>query len=207
MNFPKMIFLFFFFWGNASEDNEERREGNGYAVLWKRAATEINAIRSTRETMSQGVGGGIRYPWTATIVVANNPDTPVDERFFTVEEKDSGMRETHKRKWVFQFCTIETATIVVTAKLKSSKHQRNYCRPVLVLTLQMWLCKTSFLVRWSQHFDFVEQFSNTRGILIFILFSLLVKEGLNKNNEIRITFIKRHKFKIKLFSNKFYSRS
>lgn len=100
-------------------------------------------------------------------------------------------RETHKRNWVFPFCTIETATLVVTAKLKSSKHQRNYCWPVLVLTLQMWLCKTGFLVRWLQHFDFVEQFSNTRGILIFILFSLLVKEGLNNNNEIRITFIKK----------------
>lgn len=75
------------------------------------------------------------------------------------------------------------------------------------LTLQMWLCRTSFLVRWLQHFDFVEQFSNTHGILIFILFSLLVKEGLNNKNEIRITFIKRHKFKIKLLSNKFYSRS
>lgn len=171
-----MKISFFFCWGIASEENEERREVNGCAVLWERAATEINVIRSTREMMSQGVGGGIWYPWTATIVVANNPDTPVDERFLTVEEKDSRHeRNTQKElsvtilhHWNSNYCG---------AKLESSNQQWNDCWPILVLILQMWLCRTGFPVRWLQHFHFVEQFNSTRGIFI-ILFSLLVKEGL-----------------------------
>lgn len=192
------IFFLFFFWGKASEENEERREVNGSAVLWERAATEINIIRSTREMMRQGVGGGIWYSWTATIVLANNPYTPVDERFFTVEEKDSDMRETHEGNWVFQFCTVKTVTIAVTTKLKVSAKSEN-----AAVTSWLWQCRCGLagLVSWfSEHLDFVEQFSNTHGIFFYYFLSRW-KRGWKNKTKIWLNFFQIH-FTVSWKSNK-----
>lgn len=134
-----------FFWRKASEENEERHEVNGWAVLWERAAIQISAIRSTSEMMRQGEAGGAWYSWTVTIVVANNPETPVDERSFTAEEKTTGMKETWREvsvsishHWKWNGCA--------DYKTQSFNQQWNYRCYFLVVRLQMWPCWTAFPV-------------------------------------------------------------
>lgn len=143
MNSQKM--KIFFFLRKASEENEERHEVNGWAVLWERAAIQISAIRSTSEMMRQGEAGGAWYSWTVTIVVANNPETPVDERFFTAEEKTTGMKETW-REWSVSILHHWKWNGCADYKIQSFSQRWNYRCYFLVVRLHTWPCWTAFPV-------------------------------------------------------------